>query len=181
MLENRPTAVNLRSVVRPRSTELPSRGHARQTNGPSADITTAKQRGRPFQKGRSGNPLGRPPGARNAATVLAERILDGEAETIIRMVIEWAKKGNMTALRLCLDRILPPRRDRPVRFAIPVLNSAEDAVKAVAAITTAVAGGELTPSEAAELARVIEAYVKAIETSEIERRLKRLEERQFPE
>ena len=98
---------------------------------------------------------------------------------MVRTAVEWAKKGNMTALRLCLDRIVPPRRDRPVRFAMPALNSTEDAAKAVGAITVAVARGELTPSEAGELSRVIEAYVRAIETSEIERRLKILEERQL--
>jgi hypothetical protein len=111
--------------------------------------------------------------------MLAERLLDGEVEAMVRMVIEKAKQGDMVALRLCLDRILPPRRDRPVHFSIPALNSADDASKVMGAITTAVASGELTPAEAAELSRVIEAYVKALETSEIERRLKILEERQF--
>jgi len=135
--------------------------------------------GRRFQPGQSGNPAGKPRGTRNRATTLAEQLLDGEAQTMVRTAIERAKNGNMAALRLCLDRILPPRRDRPVSFAMPVLNSAENAAKAVAAITTAVSRGDLTPSEAGELSRVIEAYVKAIETSEIERRLKILEERQF--
>ena len=135
--------------------------------------------GRRFQPGQSGNPAGKRPGTRNHATILAEQLLDGEAETMVRTAVEWAKKGNMTALRLCLDRIVPPRRDRPVRFAMPALNSTEDAAKAVGAITVAVARGELTPSEAGELSRVIEAYVRAIETSEIERRLKILEERQL--
>jgi hypothetical protein len=135
--------------------------------------------GRRFQPGRSGNPAGKPKGTRNRATMLAEQLLDGEAETMVRTAIDWAKNGNMSALRLCLDRILPPRHDRPVRFAMPALNSAEDAAKAVSAITTAVARGELTPNEASELSRLIDAYVKAIETSEIERRLKILEERQF--
>jgi hypothetical protein len=135
--------------------------------------------GRRFQPGRSGNPAGKPKGTRNRATMLAEQLLDGEAETMVRTAIDWAKNGNMSALRLCLDRILPPRHDRPVRFAMPALNSAEDAAKAVSAITTAVARGELTPNEAGELSRLIDAYVKAIETSEIERRLKILEERQF--
>lgn len=136
--------------------------------------------GRRFRPGQSGNPAGKPKGTRNRATILAEQFLDGEAETMVRIAVEWAKKGNMTALRLCLDRIVPPRRDRPVRFAMPALKSTEDAAKAVGAITAAVARGELTPSEAGELSRVIEAYVKATETSEIERRLKILEERQFP-
>jgi hypothetical protein len=144
----------------------------------TAEKTASKQRGRPFPKGHSGNPRGRPPGARNAATMLAEQLLDGEAETLIRKAIQKAKQGNLPALRMCLDRILPPRRDRPVHFTIPELNSATDASKAMAAITAAVACGELTPAEAGELARLVESYVKAIEASEIERRLQALEERQ---
>jgi hypothetical protein len=143
--------------------------------------STAKQRrcgaGRPFSPGQSGNPAGKPKGTRHRVTVLAEHLLDGEAEALIRTVIEKAKQGDMTALRLCLDRIVPPRRDRPVNFVIPELKSAEDASKAMAAITTAVASGELTPAEAAELSRVIEGYVKAIEVNEIEQRIRALEER----
>lgn len=50
----------------------------------AAKISAPKQRGCPFSKGRSGNPRGRPPGARNAATVIAEQLLDGEAEALIR-------------------------------------------------------------------------------------------------
>ena len=46
------------------------------------------------------------------------------------------------------------------------------------AITVAVARGELTPAEAGELSRLVESYVKTIEASEIERRLRTLEEQQ---
>jgi hypothetical protein len=137
-----------------------------------------RTRGKPFRKGASGNPAGKAPGTRNRATLIAERLLDGEAETMVRMVIEKAKQGDTFALRFCLDRIVPARRDRPVSLTIPKFNSAEDACNAMAAIMAAVARGELTPSEAAELSRLVEAYVKAIETLEIERRLKDLEERQ---
>jgi Family of unknown function (DUF5681) len=142
------------------------------------EITAPKQRGRPFPKGCSGNPRGRPPGARNAATVIAEQLLDGDAEVLIRIILHKAKTGDMVALRMCLDRLLPPRRDRPVPFAIPALSSANDAAKVAGAITVAVARGELTPREASELAHVLEVYVKALETSEIERRLEALEKGQ---
>jgi Family of unknown function (DUF5681) len=135
--------------------------------------------GRPFQPGQSGNPAGKPKGTRNRAMLLAEQLLDGETEALVRTAIELAKTGNVIALRMCLVRILPARHDRPVRFAMPALDSAGDAAKAMSAITTAVDRGKLTPSEAAELSRVIEAYVKAFETSEIERRLKILEGQQF--
>jgi hypothetical protein len=92
-------------------------------------------------------------------------------------VIELAKQGDLTALRLCLERIVPPRRERPVNFTLPEINSIDHAIKAMAAITTAVANGVLTPTEAAELSRVIDGYVKAVEATEIERRLRLLEER----
>jgi hypothetical protein len=135
--------------------------------------------GRRFQPGQSGNPDGKRPGTRNRATMLAERLLDGEAEAMVRTVIEKAKQGDTFALRFCLDRIVPPRRERPVVFQIPELRSAEDASKAMSAITSAVAGGELTPAEAAELASVVDAFVKALEASEIERRLTILEKSQL--
>src|SRR5947209_5046227 len=97
----------------------------------TAERTASKQRGRPFPKGRSGNPCGRPPGARNAATVLAEHLLDDEAAVLIRKAIQKAKQGNLPALRMCLDRILPSRRDRPVLFKLPSLASAGDAIRAI--------------------------------------------------
>ena len=143
----------------------------------SAETTAPKQRGRPFPKGRSGNPRGRPLGARNAATRLAEQLLDGEAAAITRKAIELAKSGDRLALRLCMDRIVPPRRDRSVHFTIPELNLAADASKAIAAIASAVARGELGVSEATELSRMIEAYVRAIEATDLEKRLLALEQR----
>jgi Family of unknown function (DUF5681) len=77
------------------------------------DNTAAKPRGRPFEPGTSGNPAGRPRGSRNKTTMAAEALLDGEAEGITRKAIEKALEGDMGALRLCLERVLPPRRDRP--------------------------------------------------------------------
>src|SRR5687768_16932362 len=76
--------------------------------------TAGKQRGRPFQKGQSGNPDGRPKGSRNATTLAVESLLDGEAEALTRKAVELAIAGDIAALRLCLDRVLPPRKDRPV-------------------------------------------------------------------
>jgi hypothetical protein len=142
-----------------------------------SESTAPKQRGRPFPKGRSGNPKGRPPGARNAATVLAEQLLDGEAEELIRKVIAKAKHGNLPALRICIDRILPPRRERPVHFTMPELRSVGDASKAISALMSAVAKGELGASEAAELAKLIETYVRAVEATELQQRLLSLEQR----
>ncbi len=129
-----------------------------------------------WRKGQSGNPHGRPLGSRHRATLLAENLLDGQTEELLQKTIDLALAGDSTALRLCIERIIAPRRDRPVDFRLPTLGSAQDAVNAIAAITDGVASGDLTPSEAAELAKVVDAYRSAVETAEIERRLGALEE-----
>ena len=79
----------------------------------------------------------------------AESLLEGEAEKLTRKAVALALKGNVACLRLCLDRLVPPRRDRPVNFTLPAMNSADDTGRAMSAITAAVANGELTPNEAA--------------------------------
>jgi len=134
-----------------------------------------KQRRGGFQKGQSGNPAGRPAGSRNKASLAVDALLDGEAEAITRKAIEMAKGGDTVALRLCLDRIAPPRRDRPIPFALPPIETASDLTKATAALIAAVASGDLTPSEAAELGKLVDAHVRAIEVTDIHERLARLE------
>ena len=131
-----------------------------------------------WRKGHSGNPNGRPLGSRHRATILAEALLEGQTEALVQRTIELALAGDPTALRLCIERIISPRRDRLVSFRLPALDCAGDALAAIEAITDGVATGELTPAEAAELAKVVEAYRSAVETVEIERRLSALEQPQ---
>jgi hypothetical protein len=70
----------------------------------------------PFEKGESGNPAGRPRGARNRATLLMENLLADDAEAIGRKAVEMAKGGDMAAIRLCMDRLAPARKGEPVAF-----------------------------------------------------------------
>ena len=117
--------------------------------------TAKKQRGpgRPWPKRTSGNPAGRPKGSRNKATLAAQELLDGEAEALTRKCVELALAGDITALRLCLDRILPPRKDRPVRFEVPgPIRSPRDLAAALDKLIEAVAAGEITPSEGQAIA-----------------------------
>jgi Family of unknown function (DUF5681) len=129
-----------------------------------------------FKPGSSGNPSGRPKGARHRTTVAIEALLEGEGEALTRKAIELAKAGDMQALRLCMDRIAPPRRDSPVAFDLPEMKTVNDAVLAMGALVKAVAVGDLTPTEAAELTRMVQAFAKIIETAEIEERIRKLEE-----
>jgi hypothetical protein len=130
-----------------------------------------------FAPGQSGNPAGRPKGSRNKTTVALEKILDGDAESILRKAIEMAQDGDPTVMRLCLDRILPARKDRPITFALPPITTTDDLPLATGAIVTAVAAGELTPSEASEISKTLDVHVRAIEATELHRRMVALEAR----
>jgi Family of unknown function (DUF5681) len=128
-----------------------------------------------FQKGQSGNPSGRPSGARHRTTMALEAMLETDAKAITGKAVELALTGDITAIRLCMDRLLPVRRDRHVSFALPKLETPADALQAVSAVAEAVAEGELTPMEAAELSRVVDGFSRALEAVEFEQRLAKLE------
>jgi Family of unknown function (DUF5681) len=130
-------------------------------------------RGRPFPKGQSGNPAGRRVGSRNTATMAAQKLLASEAEALTRKAVEVALAGDPTAMRLCLERILP--RERAVEFALPPIKSAADIAQAMGAVTAALAGGLISPGEAQAIARVFTTFVHTIETSDFDKRLQRLE------
>jgi hypothetical protein len=121
-----------------------------------------------------GNP-GKPKGTRHRATRAAEALLDGEVEALTRRAVELALGGDTAALRLCLERVVPPRRDAPVAFELPPMNSAADAALAAGAVLEAVAGGELTPSEGAHVMQLVETFRRTLEVTELERRIAALE------
>ena len=154
--------------------------NASSTLPASAENTAQKQRGRPFKRGKSGNPHGRPKGSRNKTTMAVEALLDAEGAALTRKAIEKALEGDMAALRLCLERVLPPRRDRPVAFELPKIETAADALEALSAILAACADGTLSPGQAAEIMDLIATHVRTLEVTEIEARLTALEKARQP-
>ena len=130
-----------------------------------------------FKPGQSGNPKGRPKGSRHKATIAVLELLDGEAEALSRKAVELALEGDTTALRLCLERIAPPRKDAPVLFSLPEMKNAGDALTAINSIVQAVSNGDLTPGEATSMTGLIETFRKSAETEDLERRIARLESR----
>lgn len=122
-----------------------------------------------------GNP-GRPKGARGKATLACEALLDGQVEQLTQKAIAMALSGDQVALRLCMDRIAPARRDRPVSFDLPKIEGAADHPPALFAIMGAVSRGEITPNEGQAMAGMLAEHRKAIETADIEIRLAALEE-----
>src|SRR4051794_17859671 len=121
---------------------------------------------------RPGNP-GRPAGARNRATLAALALLEGEAEALTRRCVELALAGDVTALRLCLDRLLP--KSRAVRLRLP-LRTLADLEEAGDAVSGALADGIIALDEVSTLTGLIEARRRVLETIELERRLEALEQ-----
>jgi hypothetical protein len=127
-----------------------------------------------FQPGQSGNPNGRPRGSRNRRALFAEALYEERAQDIVNKVVELALAGDGTALRVCMDRILAPMRERPVEFELPAMTTAADAVGAMSTVVQGVADGDLMPREAARLATVVQEYARTISTAVIERELRQL-------
>ena len=135
--------------------------------------TTVKGR-KPDGTFTKGNP-GRPMGARHVATRAVEVLLEGQGESLTQKAIDLALEGDTTALRLCLERIAPPRKDSPVSFDLPAIESAAQASEAAQAVLQAVSGGEITPLEGAAVMTLVEQYRRTLETTEIEARIVALE------
>ncbi len=140
----------------------------------STNKSARDQRGR-FLRGQSGNPAGRPRGCLDHVNRAAQILLAGEGAALTRRAVELALDGDPAAMRLCLERILGPCRERAVAFEMPVIRSAADLAPAMSAVAAATAQGAITPREAMQLGHVVEAYVRAVEATEFERRLKALE------
>ena len=114
-------------------------------------------------------------GARHRVTLAIEGLLEGEHEALTRKAIEKAMEGDMTALRLCLDRLAPARKDSPITFDLPPVQSALDAAGASAAVLTAVASGEVTPDEGGRVMALLVAHKGIVETCDLESRITALE------
>lgn len=140
-------------------------------NGTKTDGRDAEGR---FTSGNSG----RPAGSRHKTTLAILSLLDGQAEALSQKAVDLALQGDTVALRLCLERIAPPRKDAPVAFDLPSMSSAEDAAKAAGSVLSSVASGNLTPTEGAHVMSLIETYRRTLETTEIERRIAALETKQ---
>jgi hypothetical protein len=130
-----------------------------------------------FTKGTSGNSSGRPPGSRNRTTLLMESLLEGQAEQLMQKTIELALAGEITALRLCLERIVPPRKERSIHLLLPPIESVQQICQAMAKVSAAIGEGEITPTEGEVLANVLLAHKTVLETGDLGRRMDELEQR----
>lgn len=123
-----------------------------------------------------GNP-GKPKGARHRTTLAIEALLEGQHQALTQAAIDKALAGDPTALKLCLDRLAPPRRDAPVSFEMPPIVTVADTVAASSAVLAAVAAGDVTPDEGGRVMALLSAHRGILETGEMEARIAALEEK----
>jgi hypothetical protein len=149
---------------------------ADKTGAETAKPKRKRGPGKPFQAGApSANPNGRPRGSRNKATLLAEALIDGQAEALVRKGLELALGGDISMLRTMLGFILPAKRDRHLTLTLPPIETASDALLVSRAIVEGVASGELSPEEGASMSKTLETHIKLFEVVDLETRLTELE------
>jgi hypothetical protein len=125
-----------------------------------------------FEKGESGNPEGRPPGIRDKRTAMRDLLLP-HAPELVAKAVEMAKNGDAAALRICLDRLIPPAKAKDDPVSLPGLT--ESLADNSRTVIKALAEGELTPEEAATVLQALASQVRIIEVGEIEKRIAALE------
>ncbi len=136
-------------------------------------------RGRPFQPGNKYG-RGRPRGSRNKVARVCQETLDGHAENLTKKCVVLAYQGNPTAMRLCMERLMPARRQRAVTLKLPALTTIADVAVASASVVNAVARGQLTPTEGQSLSDMLEGRRRIIETQEQDQRIRALEDLNQP-
>ena len=135
-----------------------------------------KPRGKPFAKGVSGNPAGRPQGSRNRSTALRDLISDDQSEAILNTMIKAAMEGNLTAARYLLDRVAPASHSQSIMIDLPPIETVEAGAQAIDATLKAVGQGDITLNEAKEIIELIKDRMKLIETVGFEQRLLKVEQ-----
>jgi hypothetical protein len=128
-----------------------------------------------FQPGQSGNPAGRAAGSRNKKTIALEAAFFARAEEFVAEVYRRAMAGEPAAMRLCMERVLPVGRGRPLPIDLPTVRSAEDAQAAAAVIAGALKEGAISAREAVDLLRVVEGFTRVAGAIEVVKKIARKE------
>jgi hypothetical protein len=133
-----------------------------------------KPRGRPFAPGNKFG-RGRPKGSRTRDTPEAKKLLEEYSPHLTRKLIAMALEGNPQALRLCMERIMPPPRDASAPINLPKIKSGEDVASAAEKVTRGVGKGVLSPFEGETIMSVLETQSRVIENAVLEKRVQKLE------
>jgi hypothetical protein len=134
------------------------------------------KRGRPFQPGNKCG-RGRPRGSRNKRTIEWQEMLSEHGPALLKKCVLMAMQGDSAAMRLCMERLLPPCKQSPAQFPLPMITTVAELVQAQAAVVEGFSRGELTESHAETMSGLLEKYRQSLETEQLEARLQALEQR----
>jgi len=133
-------------------------------------------RGRPFQPGNKCG-RGRPRGSRNKRTIEWQEMLNEHGAAVLTKCIVSALQGDRSAMRMCVERLLPPCKESPAQFRLPSMTTATGLAQGQAAVLDAYSRGQLTASQAATMSELLDRYRQSLETEQLEARLQALEQR----
>jgi hypothetical protein len=85
-------------------------------------------------------------------------MLEDRGEAIVTKGIFMALNGDRAALRLCMDRLIPPAQRPATRFRLPKNEGGLDMNKLLHSVLKQTATGRLSTQEAADLAAFAETY-----------------------
>jgi hypothetical protein len=136
----------------------------------------SETRGRPFARGNQFG-RGRPRGSRNKSTLCLQELLGAHAEALVSKCVVSALQGDSTAMRLCMERLLPPLKNSPVQLPLPAVRNAVGVGKAMEQLVASVAQGQITPDDAEKLAKVLAIRAGQLGSEDGERQMDQL----FPE
>lgn len=125
-----------------------------------------------FKKGESGNPAGKPKGTTDWRSKLRKQIEEA-APGLIDKLVAQAEWGDVAAIKLLLDKVLPNVKPQslPVNIDIPT----GDESASILAVFSAMSKGEISPDAGNELVHALATLSKVRETSEIIQRIEQLE------
>jgi hypothetical protein len=102
---------------------------------------------------------------------------EAAAAEIINTAVTLARRGDIAALRLILERIAPTPRGRTLSLeGMPRLESVADVPRLHAHLVELVAAGTIATEEAAAMSSVLERYVASIAAVDHEQRLAAIEQ-----
>lgn len=127
-----------------------------------------------FKKGSSGNPNGRPKHGHN---FFAEAIA-GRREDLVAKLIDLALDGDVPSLKICIDRLIPPLKAQGAPVSVDNIDGDLSLADQARALMTATVSGQIPPDTATQLINSLSALAKIIEVSELDERIRKLEERQ---
>ena len=119
----------------------------------SSDTREANGR---FAKGNPGGP-GRPRNPLSAVAGDLDRLGVEVAHELMRNTIERARKGNLKATEMVLQRVWPARRHRPIELDPAPGDGLGNLLSEHAALAAAMMNGEITPQDAQAATRVFKA------------------------